>query len=115
MSSKMPQVYIHYFGTESSKSILETKGIIKKNDREKCPILKSTYCPNCTEPNKSESKFCGKCKMILSYDSYTETIEKQMKKESEIQIMKQQIQMLTDSQKEILECLKFSGKINTYH
>ena len=36
MSSKMPQVYIHYFGTESSKSLLEVKGIInRKNNVEK--------------------------------------------------------------------------------
>jgi len=32
MSSKMPQVYIHYFGNESSKSLLELKGVIKKED-----------------------------------------------------------------------------------
>ena len=32
MSSKMPQVYIHYFGNESAKSILEAKGILKAED-----------------------------------------------------------------------------------
>ena len=40
----------------------------------------------------------------------TEILEKQ--KESEIQIMKQQIQMLTESQKEILECLKYPERLN---
>lgn len=75
-------------------------------------ILKSRYCPHCNEPNKTESKFCGKCKMVLSYDSYTETIEKQKEKEYEIQIMKQQIQMLTESQKEVLECLKDPQKLS---
>lgn len=29
MSSRMPQVYIHYFGNESSKSLLEAYGIEK--------------------------------------------------------------------------------------
>jgi len=28
MSSKMPQVYIHYFGNESSKSLLEARGLV---------------------------------------------------------------------------------------
>ena len=38
--------------------------------------------------------------------------KKKQKKESEIQIMKQQIQMLTESQKEILEYLKYPNKLN---
>ena len=37
--------------------------------------------------------------------------EKQKEKESEIQIMKQQIQMLTESQKEILDCLKYPKEL----
>jgi hypothetical protein len=72
MSSKMPQVYIHYFGNESSKSLLEVKGMIRKKDIENYNILKSKSCPNCQEQNKPESKFCIKCKMVLSYDSYNE-------------------------------------------
>ena len=31
MTSKMPQRYLHYFGHESSKSILQFKGVIKEN------------------------------------------------------------------------------------
>ena len=113
MSSKMPQTYIHYFGNESSKSLLEIKGIIKKEDIEKSAnILKPRQCPNCQESNKPESKFCIKCKMILSYDFYNDTLEKQKQKEFELQIMKQQIQMLTESQKEILECLKYPEKLS---
>lgn len=81
MSSKMPQTYIHYFGNESSKSLLQVKGIISKVDIEKSNILKLKQCPNCQEPNKPESKFCSKCKMILSYDSYTDTLEKQKEKD----------------------------------
>jgi integrase len=111
MSSEMPQVYIH-LQDESSNIILEKYGIVNSKDKEfDFNILKSKYCPNCNEPNKNESKFCGKCKMVLSYDSYTETIEKQNEKESEIQIMKKQIQILTESQKEILECLKYPDKL----
>ena len=73
MSSKMPQVYIHYFGNESSKSLLEAKGLIRIEDLEKkSDILKPRQCPNCNEPNKHDSKFCIKCMMVLTYDSYNE-------------------------------------------
>ena len=105
MSSKMPQVYIHYFGTESSRSILETKGIIKKNDREKFDILKSRDCPNCKESNKPESKFCIKCKMILSYDSYTETLEIQEEKDDEIKNMKSQLNAIQEQMNLLLTSL----------
>jgi hypothetical protein len=38
--------------------------------------------------------------------------EKQKQKEYELHIMKRQIQMLTESQKEILECLKYPERLN---
>jgi integrase len=87
MSSKMPQVYIHYFGNESSKSILEIKGFIKKDNTEKIDTLKARYCPTCNEPNKHDSKFCLKCKMVLSYDSYQDTLEKEKQKVSNFDLL----------------------------
>lgn len=42
MASKMPQVYIHYFGTESSSSLLKAYGIekeIKKNNSKDNSIV----------------------------------------------------------------------------
>ncbi len=71
MTSKMPQVYIHYFGTESSKSLLKAYGI-EKEDNQQLIITMPKPCPNCNESNKPESPFCIKCKMVLSYDSYNE-------------------------------------------
>lgn len=56
MSSTMPQVYIHLQG-ESSKILLQKRGIIKKEDREGLIALGNKVCPNCTEPNKRDSKF----------------------------------------------------------
>jgi hypothetical protein len=109
----MPQTYIHYFGNESSISLLQAKGIVKENQNsEQKDVLKPKYCINCGEINKQFSQFCVKCKMILSYDAYTEIIEKQNQKESELQIMKQQIKMLTESQKEILDCLRYPERFN---
>ena len=43
MTSKMPQVYIHYFGTESFKSLLEARGIVQKKD--KAIVARSEHVP----------------------------------------------------------------------
>jgi hypothetical protein len=88
MTSKMPQVYIHYFGTESSNSILEAYGIAK-NEAMRTNVLRPIQCPNCLEPNERQARFCTSCKMILKYDAYTETLEQQEKKQEEIQALKQ--------------------------
>lgn len=89
MSSKMPQVYLHYLGNESVNSLLEIKGIINKDNKEKSNLLKSIYCPHCNEPNILDSRFCLKCKMILSYTEYENTIEEQQRKETELHEFKQ--------------------------
>jgi hypothetical protein len=46
-------------------------------------MLKPKQCPNCAETNTPESKFCVKCKFVLSFDLYYETINEaeQTKKE----------------------------------
>ena len=73
----MPQVYLHYFGNESSESLLEAAGIITKD--HKVDPLKPKQCPHCSEPNKPDSKFCAKCRMVLTYDAYNETLQEQEK------------------------------------
>lgn len=88
MTSKMPQVYLHYFGTESANSILEEYGIIK-NDSTSKSILKPIQCPNCQQLNNSESRICTSCKMILKYDAYTETLDEKAKKEKELLLLKE--------------------------
>ena len=66
--------YVHYFGNESSESILQEYGILPKDNQE-TDILRPRQCPNCNEPNRPYQKFCVKCKMVLAYDAYSETIE----------------------------------------
>jgi integrase/recombinase XerD len=72
-TSNMHQKYVHYFGNESSESILEAYGL--KPKLEDINKLQPTACPNCKELNKVGSKFCVKCRMVLFYDAYTEAIE----------------------------------------
>ena len=80
--------YIHYFGNESCEGILEAYGIIPKN-KQRSDVLKPKHCPNCNEPNKPDSRFCAKCRMVLTYDAYAETLERQQEKESEVQRLQQ--------------------------
>ena len=82
----MPQKYLHYFGNESSESLLEAYGIVPKD--QQIDQMRPKQCPNCNEPNKPDSKFCSKCRMVLTYDAYGETLEKQQEKESEVQNLK---------------------------
>ena len=103
--SQMNLKYEHWFGNESSQSLLEAYGIVPQ-DNQTTDSLKPRQCPNCNEPNKLDSKFCAKCRMVLTYDAYNETVESQKEKESEVQTLKAQMRLLEESQKEILQCLK---------
>ena len=78
--SEMPERYIHYFGNESLNTILEVQGVEKKKSDGKENILKIKTCPHCNEPNTLDSHFCIKCKLVLSYDAYTQVLEKKRKK-----------------------------------
>src|SRR5919106_3299270 len=89
--SQMHLKYLHYFGNESSDSILEAYGIITK-DKAQSDTLRSKQCPNCNEPNKPESKFCAKCRMVLTYDAYSETTEEYVRNENELQSVKERME-----------------------
>jgi integrase len=85
--SQMHLKYLHYFGNESSESLLEAYGIMPKD--QQIDQLKPKQCPNCMEPNKPDSKFCAKCRMVLTYNAYEETIDKKEEKESEVKELKE--------------------------
>ena len=87
ISSNMPQKYIHYFGNESNESLLEAYGLMPRG--QQIDHLKSKQCPNCSEPNKPDSKFCAKCRMVLTYDAYNETVEEKQQKESEVKELRE--------------------------
>src|SRR3989442_5969664 len=75
--------YEHWFGNESSQSLLEAYGIVTKN-QELSETLRPKQCPNCNEPNKPDSKFCAKCRMVLTYDAYSETVEERQEEDRQI-------------------------------
>jgi integrase/recombinase XerD len=103
--SQMHLKYLHYFGNESCESLLEAFGIVTKN-QQLSDVLKPKQCPNCNEPNKPEtSKFCIKCRMVLTYDAYNETLEKQQEKESEIKTLKKTYEQGMEAMRKELEPL----------
>jgi integrase len=86
--SNMHLKYLHYLGNESNDSILQAYGIIPK-DRQSGDVLRPKQCPQCNEPNKPDSKFCAKCRMVLTYDAYNETLEGEKQKEDKLAIMEE--------------------------
>jgi integrase len=99
--SNMHLKYLHYLGNESSESLLEAYGIIPKN-REAENILRPKQCPNCNEPNKPDSKFCAKCRMVLTYDAYNETLEGQKEKEDQLNAVQSQLDSMQSQIKSLV-------------
>jgi integrase/recombinase XerD len=85
--SQMHLKYLHYFGNESSESLLEAYGLVDHGIQ--IDQLRPKQCPNCSEPNKPDSKFCAKCRMVLTYDAYNETLHNEKEKESEVQVLRE--------------------------
>jgi integrase/recombinase XerD len=97
-NSQMHLKYEHWFGNESNESLLEAYGIVASG--QQIDQLRPKQCPNCTEPNKPDSKFCNKCRMVLTYDAYSETLENQKEKESEVRILKDKYEQNMKSMRE---------------
>ncbi len=75
MSGKMTQIYMHLSG-ESSKILSQRRGAIKQNDMGKDNALKTRQCPNCFEPNRPDSQFCIKCRIVVKYNYQDKTSTK---------------------------------------
>jgi hypothetical protein len=100
--SQMHLKYEHWFGNESSDILLEAYGIVTK-DQQLADALKPKQCPNCNEPNKPDSRFCAKCRMVLTYDAYNETLQNQKEKESEVQVLKEKHEQDMKTMREEME------------
>jgi hypothetical protein len=67
--------------------------------------LKPKQYSNCLEPNKPDSKFCAKCRMVLTYDAYNETLENQKEKEDRLSVMEQQFSSMQSQLKAVISSL----------
>jgi integrase/recombinase XerD len=99
--SQMHLKYIHYFGNEASESLLEAYGITTRN-QELSKTLLYKQCPHCNEPNKPDTRFCAKCNMILTYDAYNETLEKEKLRELEVQNLRKDMSSMREQMNQIM-------------
>lgn len=107
MNSRQGSRYIkNRMGTDLKQKILEQNGISLGAKQIKYSIVD---CHRCQLVNPLENKYCSKCSYPLKPEAYDELKQKE---ENEIKRMQQQIQMLTESQKEILECLRYPEKLS---
>jgi hypothetical protein len=93
-SGNTRQRYQHYFASDAIEAMLIADGLVPPADgggastKSKKDLLKPKQCPNCDEPNKPESKFCVKCKFVLSFDAYNEVTEEAEQRAKELEEMK---------------------------
>ncbi len=85
ISSLMPRVYIHHLGNASSKQLLQSSGIIEKDQDQKTYRKRIRFCPNCNEPNKEENKVCFRCRIVLTVESYNEARNEDKNKIKELE------------------------------
>jgi hypothetical protein len=71
-TSKMPEIYTHELGHEITNQILEVEGFSTKKQQS---VIMTKQCPNCNELVNKHSNFCYKCRMILTYDEFRESVE----------------------------------------
>lgn len=73
--------YQHYFADDAVDTVLtEMDGLVlpgkgKDGSKKGRSPLKAIQCPNCDESNKPESKFCAKCKFVLTFDAFDKTMQ----------------------------------------
>lgn len=105
--SNMHLKYVHYFGNESSETILQEYGILPKSNQE-TDVLRPKQCPNCNEPNRPDQKFCVKCRMVLTYDAYSETLESEKNRQDRLAEVEVQ---LNNTQQMLQQLIAGLGKI----
>jgi ribosomal protein L40E len=100
----MPQKYIHYFGNESSESLLEAYGIVTK-DNISITSLNPKICNQCGESNTQDARFCSKCKTIMSFEGYQEVLEEQKKKEDKLAVMEDKFNEIQSQMQALLSII----------
>jgi hypothetical protein len=104
-NSMMPQIYLHFYGNESSRSLLEAYGLVEIDQENSINRVKPKQCPNCSEPNKPDSKFCARCRMVLTYDAYTETLDEQKKNEDKLSVIEGQYNSMQSQMRALITAL----------
>jgi hypothetical protein len=71
-SGNTRQKYQHYYADDAVDALLTMMDglmpVSSIGDSKKKNLLKPKQCPNCDETNTPESRFCVKCKFVLSFE-----------------------------------------------
>src|SRR5215204_1435605 len=115
-SSQMHLKYEHWFGNESSEALLEDYGVLTPKDSNPyIDTFKPKACPNCSESNIPDSKFCKKCRMVLTYDAFQETLEDQQRRDNQLQDLQRQMdnqQKAQEIQQALLQIIANTMNVN---
>jgi integrase len=113
--SQMHLKYVHYYGNESTDVLLEAHGIspVGKDGKDKDnhnlvdkKLSTPKQCPNCSETNTVDSKFCVKCKQVLTHDAFMQILEEQAKKDKRLEELEKSFQAQLETQRKQQELLE---------
>src|SRR6185437_5104813 len=92
------------FGNESSEELLESYGVETNKDKKQllADALRPKQCPNCSESNIPDSKFCSKCRMVLTYDAYNETLESEIQKDDKLTSMENTVNKMQSQMQSLI-------------
>ena len=92
------QKYQHYFNDDAFDEMLivmDGLNLPGKASKERMKaLLKPMVCYNCEELNKPESKFCVKCKYVLSHEGYNETLKEAEQQKRQMETMMQDMEKM---------------------
>jgi hypothetical protein len=118
-SGNTRQKYQHYYADDSFDAMLTVMDglVVPAQLGKKKDLLRPKQCPNCDESNKPESKFCSKCKFVLSFDAFTEAIEEKAKaakeaeqRTKEFEEMKAKLDIMTSNMASFMEYMSGVNK-----
>jgi integrase/recombinase XerD len=107
MNSKQGNRYIkRRMGNDLKQKILVYNGIISPDESHTKPAIIS--CPRCELISSAQTRYCPKCSYPLVPSAYDEIKESE---ENRLRRMEEQITILMESRKELLECMRYPKRL----
>jgi hypothetical protein len=101
------QKYQHYYNDDAFDAMLTMMDGLKPAgaDTKSKTLLKPRLCPNCSETNTPESRFCSKCKFVLTFDAFNEATQESSKTKQQMESMQHEFEELQKKQNKIQEAI----------
>jgi hypothetical protein len=108
------QKYQHYYNDDSFDAMLTMMDGLKPISLAAGKtLLKPRLCPNCSETNTPESRFCTKCKFVLTFDAYNETIADVEQSKQKGEEMKRELEELRKWMEDMKKKMYYLLELNT--